>query len=276
MRWSHAVQYCCNVVGHEEFRFDMKSMFEQHLQKYHSQDYNSSEFSEIVDRAIVPFGNVFAPFEKVFAEDQTICLLCGCPTHDGNDDAKPHFRTQSDKGHTTQNHIAGHLEAFALLSLPPLENMNSEASCSSKDSKYEVSVDVDFRGLPPVRPPELFESQEYLQIAVNLPPLGPDYLWSQEYQQIITERSGPMRAAIEFSTWEHNGAAIEFCEKHFPEEDRNQKLQSFIRRYLNTVFKVPFPRDPDFIDCGGVLDQIHRKCALPRSRTALVGRRGVG
>lgn len=39
---------------------------------------------------------------------------------------------------------------------------------------------------------------------------------------------------------------------------------------------IPFRRDPDFIDRGAILDQIHQKCALPASRTALVGLGGVG
>ena len=39
---------------------------------------------------------------------------------------------------------------------------------------------------------------------------------------------------------------------------------------------IPFRRDPDFVDRGAILDQIHQKCALPASRTALVVLGGVG
>jgi nucleoside phosphorylase len=39
---------------------------------------------------------------------------------------------------------------------------------------------------------------------------------------------------------------------------------------------VPFVRDPDFVDRGTLLDQIHEKCSTPASRTALVGLGGVG
>ena len=39
---------------------------------------------------------------------------------------------------------------------------------------------------------------------------------------------------------------------------------------------IPFRRDPDFVDRGVILDQLHQKCALPASRTALVGLGGVG
>lgn len=39
---------------------------------------------------------------------------------------------------------------------------------------------------------------------------------------------------------------------------------------------IPFRRDPDFVDHGAILDQLHQKCASPASRTALVGLGGVG
>lgn len=39
---------------------------------------------------------------------------------------------------------------------------------------------------------------------------------------------------------------------------------------------IPFGRDPDFVDRGAIVDQLQRKCALPASRTALVGFGGVG
>ncbi|KAK2764263.1 hypothetical protein FQN54_008955 [Arachnomyces sp. PD_36] len=39
---------------------------------------------------------------------------------------------------------------------------------------------------------------------------------------------------------------------------------------------VPFRRDPDFINRGTILDQIHEKCSQPASRIALLGLGGVG
>lgn len=39
---------------------------------------------------------------------------------------------------------------------------------------------------------------------------------------------------------------------------------------------IPFRRDPDFVDHGAIVDQLIRRCALPASRTALVGLGGVG
>ena len=39
---------------------------------------------------------------------------------------------------------------------------------------------------------------------------------------------------------------------------------------------IPFARDPDFVDRGAIVDQLLQKCALPASRTALVGLGGVG
>ena len=39
---------------------------------------------------------------------------------------------------------------------------------------------------------------------------------------------------------------------------------------------IPFRRDPDFVDRGTIIDQLYQKCAVPASRTALVGLGGVG
>ncbi|KAH8589776.1 P-loop containing nucleoside triphosphate hydrolase protein [Bisporella sp. PMI_857] len=45
---------------------------------------------------------------------------------------------------------------------------------------------------------------------------------------------------------------------------------------LASIFSVPFRRDPDFVYRGVLLNQIHQKCAVPGSWTALVGLGGVG
>lgn len=39
---------------------------------------------------------------------------------------------------------------------------------------------------------------------------------------------------------------------------------------------IPFSRDADFVERGAILDQIHQKCMVPGSWTALVGLGGVG
>ncbi len=38
----------------------------------------------------------------------------------------------------------------------------------------------------------------------------------------------------------------------------------------------PFSRDADFVERGTILDQIHQKCAVSGSRTALIGLGDVG
>ena len=44
----------------------------------------------------------------------------------------------------------------------------------------------------------------------------------------------------------------------------------------NPSVVIPFSRDTDFVERGLMLDQIHQKCDVPGSRTALVGLGGVG
>ncbi|KAH9208737.1 P-loop containing nucleoside triphosphate hydrolase protein [Leptodontidium sp. 2 PMI_412] len=64
--------------------------------------------------------------------------------------------------------------------------------------------------------------------------------------------------------------------------DANAGFQAgIINGSANVVFNappvvIPFSRDTDFVERGIILDQIHRKCAVSGSRTALVGLGGVG
>ena len=39
---------------------------------------------------------------------------------------------------------------------------------------------------------------------------------------------------------------------------------------------IPFCRDPDFVNRGDTLDQVHQRCSEPAARVALVGLGGVG
>ncbi|CAJ2505606.1 Uu.00g130000.m01.CDS01 [Anthostomella pinea] len=44
----------------------------------------------------------------------------------------------------------------------------------------------------------------------------------------------------------------------------------------NPTAVIPFNRDRDFVQRNTILDQVHRLCSEPASRTALVGLGGVG
>ncbi|RJE21950.1 Kinesin light chain, partial [Aspergillus sclerotialis] len=55
---------------------------------------------------------------------------------------------------------------------------------------------------------------------------------------------------------------------HYPVERRETPPRPFL--------SIPFGRDPDFVDRGTILNQLHHRCAAPGSRTALVGLGGVG
>jgi hypothetical protein len=39
---------------------------------------------------------------------------------------------------------------------------------------------------------------------------------------------------------------------------------------------IPFPRDPDYVRRGPLIDQLHAKLSVPGARVALVGLGGVG
>ncbi|KAJ5364736.1 uncharacterized protein N7496_010449 [Penicillium cataractarum] len=45
---------------------------------------------------------------------------------------------------------------------------------------------------------------------------------------------------------------------------------------LEAVFSIPYERDPDFVDHGGLLDRLYELSSRPASMTVLVGPRGIG
>jgi hypothetical protein len=55
-----------------------------------------------------------------------------------------------------------------------------------------------------------------------------------------------------------------------------EEVSSNVKLALLPVSNVPFRRDPDFVNRGTLLGQVHTKCSLPSSRVALVGLGGVG
>ncbi|EED16854.1 hypothetical protein TSTA_019160 [Talaromyces stipitatus ATCC 10500] len=66
----------------------------------------------------------------------------------------------------------------------------------------------------------------------------------------------------------NNAGKIETAHHHYPVE-RPETPSS-------PILLIPFGRDPDFVDRGTILHQLHHRYAAPGSRTALVGLGGVG
>ncbi|KAK3073690.1 hypothetical protein LTR53_004504 [Teratosphaeriaceae sp. CCFEE 6253] len=76
----------------------------------------------------------------------------------------------------------------------------------------------------------------------------------------------------------HYGEGVESARKRLLAEIQNNNQQEHHRpetppRPLSTV---PFPRDPDFIHRGSLMDEIQQKLSVPAARVALVGLGGVG
>ncbi|KAI4254529.1 MAG: hypothetical protein LQ352_003037 [Teloschistes flavicans] len=65
----------------------------------------------------------------------------------------------------------------------------------------------------------------------------------------------------------HGSVNAEFHHHHPPERSETLPDPSAV---------IPFARDQDFVERGSLLDEVFHKCAVPGSRTALVGLGGVG
>lgn len=124
-------------------------------------------------------------------KDETKDFSEGLPSEMEDQDAAtiPHARNEE---RALQDHIAGHLETLALLSLPANDKMDSEAA----ESK---AVDYQDKGLEPVRPATLLEAADYFLLMSRgttdgtIPDLSVKFssIWEQIQDEIMFTKPDP-------------------------------------------------------------------------------------
>ncbi len=165
MRWNHATSYRCKIPGHEKLEFDSGEAFEQHLAHDHHEDFRKSELPEIIKRAIAPskttFGGLIGQEKALNHPNLLICPLCGLnPVSDQNNSEIDSRRNSARYDEILRDHMAGHLETLALLSLP-IDEMNSQASDQSKLGEKPRPANESISSLPLVRPVNLWNVEPY-------------------------------------------------------------------------------------------------------------------
>ena len=139
MSWQHTTLYSCQFIGHEKDFFATSELFEQHLKRYHADSIADVELVAIMQKGIKPAPDVFAVLAARINQDVqnisekiALCPLCHFSLSDV--DAPPDAElkdlgTSSFPGplhREIRDHIAGHLERIALLSLPDRDDLDEE------------------------------------------------------------------------------------------------------------------------------------------------------
>ncbi|KAK4237112.1 kinesin light chain [Achaetomium macrosporum] len=82
--------------------------------------------------------------------------------------------------------------------------------------------------------------------------------------QMLSASFGPQNQGVQVGQ-SYAPISVEF---HLPPEQPETTPAPFAH--------IPFSRDPDFVNRGNILDQLHQRCSAPAGRVALVGLGGVG
>ena len=141
MSRQHTALYSCQFIGHEKDFFATSELFEQHLKRYHADSIVDAELGAIVQEGMKPAPDVFAMLAAHINQDVqniskkvALCPLCHFSL--GDVDAPPDAELE-DLGILSfpgslhrgiMDHIAGHLESIALLSLPDRADLDEEVS----------------------------------------------------------------------------------------------------------------------------------------------------
>jgi hypothetical protein len=159
----HAALYCCRTPGHELKQYSSKEELEYHLIQDHNEQVSESELNSLLDCSRIPYQTPFITFGKLNDdsdpkdnENGWKCLFCDC----GIDFLNVHDNDHSASvvNHALKNHIAIHLESFALLSLPAYKTTGTENYDDSEVLSARITEQVT---------PRIFQDFDDFEIPVN-------------------------------------------------------------------------------------------------------------
>ncbi|TGO44913.1 hypothetical protein BOTNAR_0722g00040 [Botryotinia narcissicola] len=146
MQWQHAVVWCCQAPGHESTVYRSEEEFKHHLREEHKNAFNETQLSMIVKKASQPVSDLFgssalaANVNDNESHTAGACPLCpfsvDIPEHNALPDNSEVEKASLPVSKELCDHIAAHMEAIALLSLP--------------ERKTYHSLDQDTVDLPPI------------------------------------------------------------------------------------------------------------------------------
>ncbi|KAH7010415.1 hypothetical protein EDB80DRAFT_892378 [Ilyonectria destructans] len=150
MAWTHAKIWTCQINGHEKLQFRSAGALQTHLQHDHFESVSANQLSFMVEKGARPAPDVFA----YLAADSEFDLKFECPFCFDSNIAFPvsgvyHMASFSEESYNRiRDHISGHLESIALVSLPEIRDSNKSMSeaWQEKDSVFQpVDTSASFR-----------------------------------------------------------------------------------------------------------------------------------
>lgn len=130
MEWQHCLRYSCRMAEHPTLSFNTATELCNHIESQHLETLHSSNINTLVKSSAYPVVDPLAACPMCFDDLNRDEIISG-GTHLVDNSTKHNNRMR--------NHVAYHLEAIALLSLPPRD----DGDVLSAMSEVQASDDTD-------------------------------------------------------------------------------------------------------------------------------------
>lgn len=132
MQWQHTLEWTCQAPGHEDHVFHSPSSFEQHIRSHHAGSFTESQLPILISKSAKPSSSTFRICPLCHEDLAVLRPLTGADISAGiaAPTQAPNFR----------HHIAQHLEALALLSLPGRADLDECVSNERQSQSVDLST----------------------------------------------------------------------------------------------------------------------------------------
>ncbi|RYP07570.1 hypothetical protein DL765_009120 [Monosporascus sp. GIB2] len=156
MRWQHALVWCCQAEGHETMMYHSKVDFETHMRLEHHEAFTESQLPILIKKSARPSSDLFTSVALDLRKGNTVldmfgvCPLCPFTVDPGGPSMSQSLEVERSidaDSKRIRDHIAGHLESIALLSLPERDDLedattNERETGDQQDVSYHDDHDL--------------------------------------------------------------------------------------------------------------------------------------
>ncbi|THV52280.1 hypothetical protein BGAL_0083g00020 [Botrytis galanthina] len=255
MQWQHAVVWCCQVPGHESTVYRSEEEFKHHLREEHKNAFNETQLSIIVKKASQPTSDLFGSSALASngngneSHSAGACPLCpfsvDIPERNALPDNLEVAKASLPVSKELCDHIAAHMEAIALLSLPERDDLDDANTNERQSENTYHSLDQDTVDLPPIA--SIIENDDD-EISPNhahhsIGPTSSEFTSRGDWNYILEDKQVKSRQD--------------------PEPARDPTLQKFVRRARRDemfrrwkIDRIPpiVLYDPDGIETSPIID----------------------
>lgn len=194
MQWQHTIVWCCQAPSHELEIYKSQVGLENHIRLDHPSSFTESQLPMLIQRGRRPAADTFEALVHSIRSDGSAGNLNQCPLCN-NFQRKLESRVRETQNPEVlpniQDHILGHLESIALLSLPDEDQHGGKSDTLELKSRETVKLGaIDL-------PSPTFEESNSTQTSENL---REDFPIDFEYANLHMLTPSPLEHEEHWST----------------------------------------------------------------------------